>query len=227
MIQEPTAGVDPAEIKRLGNAFCHARLLHAASELDVFGRLDRSGPATAAQLRERLGLHERGTRDFLDALAALGLLHRGGRADDIRYGLTEAARQHLVPGRPTYLGGFLNRSGRVLYPAWASLTEALRTGEPQVPSAADGEFERMLSRPQGRAQYLRMMDSVSTPLARLLAEAVDWASFRELVDVGGARGNLAAHLVRAHPHLSATVFDLPVMATACTEHMADLRPRRC
>jgi SAM-dependent methyltransferase len=213
----------PSDIKRLGNAFCHAKLLQTASEVGLFADLDSyggSGGCTAAEIGARLQLHERGLLDFLDALVALGLLTRSHG----RYALTAAAGAHLVPGRPTYLGGFLNRASTVLYPAWGNLTSALRTGQPQVPSAQDGEFERMLNRPGQRAQYLRMMDSVSSQLAPVLADAVDWAEFRSFVDVGGARGNLAAHLVRAHPHLTATVFDLPVMAESFDEHMATLQP---
>jgi hypothetical protein len=211
-----TLDLDPAGIKRLGNAFCHAKLLLTASELGLFADLDTHGAGTAAELGARLGLHERGRSDFLDALVALGLLARSQG----RYDITESARRHLVPGRPTYLGGFLNRANHVLYPAWGNLTQALRTGEPQV----HGEFAGMLAHPQQRTQYLRMMDSVNSLLAPLLAAAVDWSEFGELVDVGGARGNLAANLLRAHPHLRATVFDLPVMGPALAEHMAEVRP---
>lgn len=213
-------GREPAAIKRLGNAFCHAKLLLAASEVGVFADLSSNGAATAAELAQRLGLAPRGVPDVLNALVALGLLTR----QQGRYDLTESAGQHLVPGRPTYLGGFLNRADKVLYPAWGQLAEALRTGEPQVASAQDGEFERMLANPAQRAQYLRMMDSVNTLVAPLLAGAVDWSRFSELVDVGGARGNLAANLVRAQPGLRATVFDLPVMADAFAEHMAAMKP---
>ena len=47
---------------------------------------------------------------------------------------------------------------------------------------------------------------------------------RRLVDVGGARGNLVAQLVRAHPHLTACVFDLPEMADPFAEHVRTLVP---
>jgi SAM-dependent methyltransferase len=216
----PGAVLGPADIKRLGNAFCHAKLLLTANELGLFVDLHRNGGSTVDDIGTRLGLPGRGLRDFLDALTNLGLLTR----DRGSYDLAEAARRHLVPGTPTFLGGFLDRANRVLYPAWDNLGQALRTGDPQVESAREGEFERMLGRPEQQAQFLRMMDSVSTPLAPLLATSVDWSQFRELVDVGGARGNLAARLVRAHPHLSATVFDLPVLAASVTELMAELQP---
>jgi SAM-dependent methyltransferase len=210
----------PADVKRLGNAFCHAKLLLTASELGLFAELDTGGAGTAAQLGARLGLHPRGCPDFLDALVALGLLERTGD----RYHVNELSSTYLVPGRPAFIGGFLNRANQVLYPAWGSLTEALRTGRPQVPTAGPGEFERMLADPRHRRQYLGMMDSVNGLLAPLLAEAFDWSRCRHLVDVGGARGNLAAQLVRTYPHLTARVFDLPVMADPFAEHVPALAP---
>ncbi|HXP18939.1 MAG TPA: methyltransferase [Streptosporangiaceae bacterium] len=212
------AGADPADIKRLGNGFCHAKLLLTASELGLFASLADTGPATGPQIQERLGLHPRGCRDFLSALVLLGLLTRDGD----RYSNSAVASEHLVPGGTTYLGGFLERSSRVLYPAWGSLGDALRTGLPQVPAAQSDAFERMLKDPRQLGQYLGMMDSVNGLLAPELARAFDWSGRHTVVDVGGARGNLAAQLIIAHPHLSAWVFDLPVMEAPLREHVTSL-----
>ncbi len=212
--------MQPADIKRLGNAFCHAKLLLTASELGLFADLERHSGGTADEIGTRLGLHPRGTRDFLSALVAMGLLVKAGD----RYANSHASCDHLLPASPTYLGGFFNRANRVLYPAWGRLTEALRTGEPQVPAAGGGELERMLADPRQQRQYLQMMDSVNGLLAPILATVFDWSACWRLVDVGGARGNLAAQLVRAHPHLSARVFDLPVMAGPFAEHAMPLVP---
>ena len=219
MAQSPP-DVEPADIKRLGNAFCHAKLLLTASELGLFADLDRNRGGTAAQIGARLGLHPRGSRDFLNALVALGLLGKDGD----QYHNSEVSSSYLLPGGPVAMGGFLNRANRVLYPAWSRLTEALRTGEPQVPAAQAGQFERMLADPRQRTQYLEMMDSVNSLIAPRLADLFDWPNHRRLVDVGGARGNLVAQLVRAHPHLTGCVFDLPEMADPFAEHVRTLVP---
>src|SRR5207248_10561964 len=108
----------PSDIKRLGNAFCHAKLLLTASELGLFVELDRAGGGTAAELGARLGLHPRGGRDFLDALVALGLLDKAGD----RYDISQLSSSYLVPGGLAFMGGFLDRANRVLYPAWGHLT---------------------------------------------------------------------------------------------------------
>ena len=101
-----------------------------------------------------------------------------------------------TPARLTIPAGYLPGVGR--------LTDALRTGHPQAPSAGTGGFARMLADPRQRDQYLRMMDSVNSLVAPLLVDAYDFGPHRDAVDVGGARGNLMAKLTRAYPHLNRT-----------------------
>ena len=59
--------VAPDGIMQLGLGFWGAKTLLSAVELGLFSALAR-GPAGAEVLQQRLGLHPRGTRDFLDAL---------------------------------------------------------------------------------------------------------------------------------------------------------------
>jgi hypothetical protein len=78
-------------------------------------------------LSERLMLHPRSARDFLDALVALGMLERDGD----RYSNTSETDLFLDRAKPSYVGGVLEMANARLYPFWGSLTEALRTGQPQ------------------------------------------------------------------------------------------------
>jgi SAM-dependent methyltransferase len=199
-----------AGLLRLGNAFCDAKALLTAVELDLFGAL-KDGPATEEEIRERLRLHGRGLSDFLHLLAALGVLVKTGEA----FGNAAGAQRHLVPGGESYIGGFLQRSNRNLYPAWGRLSEALRTGKPQ----SGGSFAEVLERPAVLRQFIGMMDALTQQLAPALVEAFPWSRYGSLLDVGGCRGNLAAHLVTANPGLRGHVFDLPPMAPFFAEHV--------
>ena len=67
--------ISPEAILQLGLAFWGSKTLLSAVELGVFTELGR-GPLAAGALIERLELHRRGARDFLDALVALGMLKR-------------------------------------------------------------------------------------------------------------------------------------------------------
>ena len=85
--------------------------------------------AVELELRMRLGLHERCARDFFDALVALELLRRD---ESGRYSNSEEAELFLNPAKPRYMGGFIEMLNARLYGFWGSLTEALRSGEPQA-----------------------------------------------------------------------------------------------
>jgi hypothetical protein len=204
----------PAGILRLGNAFCDAQALLTATELDLFSCL-HGGPATEEEIRQRLGLHGRGLGDLLALLTALGLLERD---EDGSYGNAAGADRYLVRGSDNYIGGFLIRAKRNLYPAWGNLDEALRTGSKQ----SAGDFAEVTRRPELLKQFIGMMDALTQQLAPELSKAIDWSVYGSVLDVGGCRGNLAGHLVKAHPHLTGKVFDLPAMRPHFDEHIAGM-----
>ncbi len=66
------------------------------------------------------------------------------------------------------------------------------------------------------------MDAVNSRVGVALADALDWSTASSFVDVGGARGNLAAVLVQVHPHLTGICFDLPPVRSLFDEHIATL-----
>jgi hypothetical protein len=104
------------------------------------------------------------------------------------------------------------------YPAWGRLAEALRSGLPQ----AVADFTEMSRDPGRLAGFLDMMDALNGALAPQVAQSIEWRGYRSVADVGGARGNLLASVVKAHPHLGGVVFDLPQMRPFFDEHMAAL-----
>ena len=116
-----------AGIIRLGNAFCDAQALLTAARLDLFTVLAEHGPADVERVRELLGLHGRGLRDFLQLLTALGLLDNV----DGRYRNGPEAARYLVGEQPPSVAGFLRGLGSNLYSMWAGLTDTLRTGVPR------------------------------------------------------------------------------------------------
>ena len=63
MTQMTTLSAD--KIFQLGSAFWGSKTLLSAIELGPFTRLAASGPLPLPELRQTLGLHERGARDHL------------------------------------------------------------------------------------------------------------------------------------------------------------------
>lgn len=199
--------VSPDAILQLGLGFWGSKTLLSAVELGLFTQL-AEGPLDLPTLRARVGLHERGARDFLDALVALGMLQRNGE----RYANTPATELFLDRGKPTYVGGLLEMVNARLYPFWGSLSEALRTGEPQNEARQGRDlFEELYRDPQRLAGFLKAMTGISLGSAAAIAEKFPWRDTRSFVDVGAAQGALAVTLARVHPHLTGVGFDLPAV----------------
>jgi hypothetical protein len=218
MDQTTRLATDPFDIMLTGWSFVRTKVLFAAIELAVFTTLDE-GPMTAGQLRERIGLHPRTAQDFLDTLVAMGVLRRSGD----QYANAPAAGQYLVQDKPDYAGGFLVMLTGFMGPGWDSLVDTLRTGK-AYGQTDDGSvpFGNVFENPIALGFFLSGMDSVNGVIGPALAKAYDWSRHTSFADLGGARGNLAAALVTAHPHLRGVVFDQPAVEPFFDGHMASL-----
>ncbi len=90
---EQGASPTPEGIMQLGMGFWGSKTLLSAVELGVFSELAALGATDGDALRQRLGLHDRSWRDFLDALVALGVLTR----KESSYANTPGSRLVLGP----------------------------------------------------------------------------------------------------------------------------------
>jgi hypothetical protein len=206
--EQPT----PDGIMRLGLGFQASKALLSALELGLFSVL-AEGPLDSEALRRRLGLHGRGALDFFDALVALGMLQRR----DGRYANTPETDLFLDRRKPSYAGGFLEMANARLYGFWGSLTEALRTGQPQNEARTGGSFYgELYSDPARLRQFLRAMSGRSAGPAAAIARKLPWHEHRTFIDIGAAQGILPVQVARAHPHLTGGGFDLPPVGCAST-----------
>lgn len=196
----------------LAAGYWSAKTFLSAVELGLFGVLGDGGK-TEPEIRETLGLHPRSSRDFLDSLVALKVLDRDAEG---RYTISPAAANQLDPKHPSYQGGFL-RMHAWQYGVWGKLTDLLKTGDMQAHT--DRDFNKFYSRPESVRNFMSAMDGANAAVGPALAEKFDWTEVTSFVDVGGARGNIAAVIAKAHPHLTAGTFDLPPVAPFFAEHM--------
>lgn len=197
--------VTPDKILQLGMSFWGSKALLSAVELGVFTELAK-GPKTCEELRKAFGLHDRGARDFFDALVALGMLNRSGD----RYSNTPETDFFLDRAKPAYVGGLLEMSNMRLYPFWGKLTTALKTGKPQN-EIAGGEdlFAALYADPARLRQFLSAMTGLSIGAGKAAAQVFPWKDYTSFIDVGCAQGGFTAQVALAHPHLTGGGFDLP------------------
>ncbi|NNF12027.1 MAG: methyltransferase [Gemmatimonadetes bacterium] len=200
----------PDHILQIGMGFWASKTLLSAVELELFTVLG-DGSMTAAEIRDELGLDERAVPDFTDALVALGLLAREGDGDGALYSNTPETAFFLSRESPGYVGGMLEMANARLYGFWGSLTEALRTGEPQNEIKETGEpmFAKLYAEPERLDQFMGAMAGISAGNFAAFAHGFDFSNYETLCDVGGATGQLACMVAAENPHMRCRTFDLP------------------
>lgn len=209
--------LSPERILQTGLGFWASKTLLSAIEMGVFTELAH-GPEAFERLSARLGLHPRAARDFLDTLVALGFLER--RGDE--YANTPETDVFLDKRKPSYVGGMLEMANHRLYPFWAHLTEALRTGLPQneVKSGSAPLFETLYADPARLREFLAAMTGISHGANMAIAQIFPWAGYHTYADVGTAQGDLAVQVALANPHLKGVGFDLPEVAPIFEDYAA-------
>ena len=202
--------LDPSHIMQVGMGFFGSRTLLTAVELELFTHLGAAG-LTGVAIAERLGLHARAIPDFPDALVALRVLDRDGEGPGAVYRNTPETALFLDKDSPQYMGGILEMAGDRLYGFWGSLTEAVRTGQPQNEIKDTGVpiFAKLYTAPAKLEQFMHAMAGISAGNFKALAEKFDFSPYETLCDVGGATGQLACMVAAANPHMRCVSADLP------------------
>ena len=154
-------------------------------------------------------MHPRGIRDFLDTLVALGLLER----EHGQYANTPETAAFLDPAKPSYVGDGLRARA---YTRWSQLTDALRTGQPQL----DGGWEALYKRPEAVRETTRFFTAGTHDVIQVVAQRFPWENHRSLMDIGTSAGDLPVQVALAHSHIIGGGFDLPQVRPAFDEYVA-------
>jgi ubiquinone/menaquinone biosynthesis C-methylase UbiE len=196
-------------------AFRTSQALLAAVALGVFPAL-QDGALRLGALVDKLSLHGRGARDFLDALVSLDFL---GRDADGRYHNVPECALYLDPNQPTYVGGVLEYLSGSNYEAWSGLAVALKTGTPQAGPSAAGGYAAFYEDSARLERFLNAMTAGSLLPARALASVFPWHDYGSVIDIGTAQGCVPVVLAQAHPQLTGGGFDLPMLEPAFNRYV--------
>ncbi len=187
-----------------------------ADEIGVFTLLE-GGPLSSNDVAVRLDLGRRGAEALLAVLASLGLLAQHGG----RFGLTDTARQFLLPASDFYWGAMLGR--RADEGLARDLLAALRRdAHPelerdmrQVVAWAAGEIDDERARSTTAAMHAH-----SFPAAVGVARNGVFTGVTRLLDVAGGSGCFPIALAQRHPTLRGTVMELAPVCRVAEEYIA-------
>ncbi|HXK27783.1 MAG TPA: methyltransferase [Candidatus Binatia bacterium] len=189
----------PTTIEELEWAVWPSFALLAGIRLDLFTPL-KDGPLSAEQLTDKLGVEADKLKPLLCALAAAGPL----KVENSLFANSSEANRFLVRGLSTYRGG----KHEVLLSNWQAglrTAESIQTGAPQAKLDFAGASALELE------TFYRSNHAQAQRRGRELTATFDLSSHRSLLDVGGGSGGLAIAVTETHPHIQATVAELPTV----------------
>jgi hypothetical protein len=179
------------------------KCVHVAARLGIADLL-ANGDMTADALAAQTGAHPQPLYRVLRLLASHGIF---SEAAPRTFRLTPAA-DCLRSDRPWSLrwdaiDGFLERAG-------AEIPHGVRTGEAPFAKASGEDFWTYQRRDPDAAEWFnRQMQAQNFSINVPTLLAYDWRGVQTLVDVAGGTGQALGSVLKAHPHLTGVLVDLP------------------
>lgn len=215
--------VDPSNILQTGMGFWASKTLLTAVKLELFTQLATQS-LSGKEIKHRLGLHDRGLYDFLDALVALGFLQKSGNKDTAVYSNSPDAELYLDKCKLTYIGGILEMANNRLYTYWNYLEEGLKTGAPQneIRTGRQSLFEEIYTDSKKTREFVNAMGGAQAGNFKAFAMQFDFSGYKTLCDIGGAGAQLSAHVVLNNPHMKCISFDLAPVGPIALENLSKM-----
>jgi hypothetical protein len=206
-------GDDAQQLTHMMEGLWTAQVVVAITRLGIPDLLAAGGPRPAADLARESGADAGALGRLLAGAAAYGLLRRDADGGYTLTGVGELLRTY-APGSASSLTGFLSPP---MWIAGSKITQIVR-GEAVDPS---GIYEFFGEHPDEAQWFVRAMSQVTGLLVSELAAT----QFRPLatgriVDVGGSRGTLLAHLLQAVPEATGVLFDRPEALAEAPQFLA-------
>jgi hypothetical protein len=214
--ERETIGARSLLLSLIDGAFW-AQLVHVIAALGVADRLT-AGTRSAEELAEDAGADAGALRRALRALVTRGVFHE---TEDGRFALNDAA-EHLRAGHPRSLRRAALGAGEKRWQTFGSMLHSVRTGESAHRHAHGlGYFEYLAAHPDEAAWFREIMAAGTAELAPALLAAYRFPASGTVVDVGGAHGDLLAHILAALPRLRGVLFDLPEAVAGAPAALAE------
>jgi hypothetical protein len=195
-----------AQLIQMGTAFWGTQMLYVAARLEIADLL-AAGARSASDVAAELDLNVAALHRFLRTLAGMGLLTE---IEPKTFALTSlgAALKKDAPGSAH--ATILTLCGPVGQRSWEQLPYSLKTGKTGLEKALGQPLFRYLAeRPQEASLFSETMVGFHGAEPPAVAAAYDFGDLESIVDVGGATGNMLAHILNRHEGPRGVLFDLP------------------
>jgi SAM-dependent methyltransferase len=186
--------------------FRTTQMIHVAAKLGLADLL-ASGPRPVADLAATVGADPQALHRLLRALASLGIFAEDAAGD---FALTPQAELLRSDVQDSLRDIALLYGEDWLWQAYGNMTHSVRTGAPAfIRTHGQPLYGYLHAHPRAAARFNAAMTGFSSQETAAILEAYDFSEARSVVDIGGGHGALLAALLRAHPQMTGTLFDLP------------------
>jgi hypothetical protein len=194
-----------------------SRALYAAAELGVADRL-ADGPVSCAELARDTLADEASLYRVLRLLAGLGVF---AEVPPRSFALT-ALGDRLRSDAPASMRSWALMFGSAAFSQpFEHILHAVRTGQPGFDAAHGIPWLDFLAQhPADAAAFDAAMLERTAAFAPSVAAGYDFSDIRTVADIGGGSGVLLATILRRHPHLQGTLFELPAVAAGANKVLA-------
>ena len=194
------------QLIQMATAYWVSRIVYVAAQLKLADHL-ASGPRSAAELAGPTGTHARSLHRLMRTLASFGVL---SEADDSRFALTPLG-DALKSGAPgSARASILSMAGQWSWRAWEEFPFSIATGNTAMEKAWGMPiFEFLAKNPQEASHFSEAMIGIHGGEPPAVAAAYDFSRFGTIADVGGASGNMLAHILTRHSTPRGLLFDQP------------------
>ncbi|MES2054308.1 MAG: methyltransferase [Pseudomonadota bacterium] len=185
------------ELISVATSFRLAGVLFAGAELDLFSQIPPEG-CSAADVAARTGTSTVGAEVLMNALAAIGIIHK----DDDQFAIHGDVRVLLAQGPRCILPEILQF--RAENEIWLQLGDILRSPETRPEAARIMESAHL-------PEYLTSVAMANQPAADRLVEHIAPLLERatDVLDLGGGSGTFSDRILSVAPQLRVTLFDRP------------------
>jgi hypothetical protein len=206
-----------ARLAQMATGFILSRLVYTAASLGIADYL-ASGPKSAVELATPTECDAVSLARFMRTLTNFGILALG---DDGRFSLTPLGEPLRSDVSGSMRSSILTMGGQWSWKTWEAFPSTVKTGKPAFDMVFDMPvFDWLGQQPDEARRFSETMVTVHGTEPPAVAAAYDFSSCSVIVDVGGATGNLLAHVLAKHARPRGVLFDLP---QAMTDAPARLR----
>ena len=193
------------------SAYALSEALYTATDLDIFGILERKGPLLLDEIAKEAEIPINAARVLLLGICATQLVARN--PDTKRYENSQAASELLVEGAKNNLRSYVKFSAKIQRVGMLRLTDSVREGRNEGVDLFSGAGVTLYERLRGNDELEGIFqDALNVYSDYLLDECLRVAEFydvRKFLDVGGGNGTTAVRLCEAISGLQVTVLETP------------------